>query len=157
MVISHLDAYLYIHLYLCLLLQTHAAHPNFLKSKVSQGCVEFGIRYEIFPIHYTLQCVIRLLKMMLINVKIQCFRSRNSCLLSPCYLMCMTQYTLRVLNHCRLRHPLRTATRTNRHYAGDISYTVTGWIDKNNDTLQDDLLEILQGSNCDIISRVSSS
>jgi Myosin head (motor domain) len=40
----------------------------------------------------------------------------------------------------------------NRHYAGDIVYTANGWLDKNKDTLQDDLLEILQNSSIPLVA-----
>lgn len=46
-------------------------------------------------------------------------------------------------------------TKTNfivKHYAGDVSYECKGFLDKNKDTLQDDLLNVLESSGDKFIS-----
>ena len=39
-----------------------------------------------------------------------------------------------------------------RHYAGDITYTATGWLDKNKDVMQEDTIELLRASGLGIIA-----
>ncbi|CAI1718864.1 hypothetical protein SEUBUCD646_0O01910 [Saccharomyces eubayanus] len=44
-----------------------------------------------------------------------------------------------------------------KHYAGDVEYTVEGWLSKNKDPLNDNLLSVLSISQNDIISRLFNS
>ncbi|CAI4991498.1 CGH_1_HP_G0067070.mRNA.1.CDS.1 [Saccharomyces cerevisiae] len=41
-----------------------------------------------------------------------------------------------------------------KHYAGDVEYTVEGWLSKNKDPLNDNLLSLLSSSQNDIISKL---
>ena len=47
--------------------------------------------------------------------------------------------------------PLKKEDFIVRHYAGDVSYNVTGWIEKNKDTLNGDLFKLTKTSTCNFI------
>jgi len=47
--------------------------------------------------------------------------------------------------------PLKREEFTVKHYAGDVSYTVTGWIEKNKDTLNNDLFQLTKASKCSFL------
>ncbi len=71
-----------------------------------------------------------------------------------------TQYTQTLLEKLNTNHKaskkydvhLRSkVTFSVRHYAGEVSYLVTGFLDKNKDTLQEDIVSMLKKSSIKIL------
>jgi myosin heavy subunit len=68
----------------------------------------------------------------------------------------------RTRTHTRARVPPHAYHRTRttahqiefviKHYAGDVTYDATGFLDKNKDTLQKDLLVVVEGTTNQFIS-----